>query len=113
MPKAALPNLPVSALFGITKPSGPTSMAIINDLKRLINASRLFADSNTAKENAERAYAPPGEREEKENGQGGKGKWSRGKKRRKGGSEAKIGQGGTLDPLADGVLGMCLLSFSC
>ncbi|KAJ7097833.1 pseudouridine synthase [Mycena belliarum] len=80
MPKASLPNLPVSAFFGIAKPSGPTSMAIINDVKLLITRSKLFMDA----ENLEKS-------------KGKKPKW-------KGKSDIKIGQGGTLDPLADGVL---------
>ncbi|KAI5119185.1 hypothetical protein M0805_000639 [Coniferiporia weirii] len=105
MPKVALPNLPISALFGITKPSGPSSMSVINDVKRLVSASRLFVDSESAKVNAERVYTVDnGEGE----GDADKGKKrDRGGKRRRGrgkGEEAKIGQGGTLDPLADGVL---------
>ena len=107
MPKA-LPSVPVSALFGIVKPSGPSSMAVINDLKRLVNASRLFVDGDTAKENADKLYSAEGS---SRSGEQQRGKWSRGRGRRRGGrgAEAKMGQGGTLDPLADGVLGACPL----
>ena len=101
MPKVSLPTLPVSALFGIVKPSGPSSMAVINDVKRLVNSSRLFVDADTAKENAEKLSSTSSRGEQQ------RGKWSRGRGKRRGGrgTEAKIGQGGTLDPLADGVLG--------
>jgi tRNA pseudouridine55 synthase len=70
--------LPVSGLFGVIKPSGPTSMHVVNQLKELISSSRLFVDEK---------------------------KLAGKKKTRK--NNVKIGQGGTLDPLADGVLGQC------
>lgn len=99
MPKVTLPQLPVSALFGVVKPSGPTSMAVINEVKRLVSASRLFVDDKSARANAKTLYTPSGK---------GLGK-DQGKRKRSNktgrGFEAKIGQGGTLDPLADGVLG--------
>ncbi|KZT11317.1 pseudouridylate synthase 4 [Laetiporus sulphureus 93-53] len=79
MPKA-LPSLPLSALFGVSKPSGPTSMAILERIKPLIASSRLFVEAGQTKE---------------------KGKT---KKARHSRYAFKIGQGGTLDPLADGVL---------
>ncbi|KAJ7774495.1 pseudouridine synthase [Mycena maculata] len=80
MPKATEPALPVSAFFGIVKPTGPTSMSIINEVKLLVTRSKLFMDA-----------------EKLEKGKDKKQSW-RGK------SAIKIGQGGTLDPLADGVL---------
>lgn len=76
MPKS--PSLPLSGLFGVVKPSGPTSMHIVNQLKKLINNSRLFVHQ---------------EKLEKTAG-----------KRRTRKDNVKTGQGGTLDPLADGVL---------
>ncbi|KAI9459409.1 pseudouridine synthase [Lactarius psammicola] len=76
MPKS--PSLPLSGLFGVVKPSGPTSMHVVNQLKKLVNDSRLFVH----KEKLEKAA---------------------GKKRTRK-DNVKIGQGGTLDPLADGVL---------
>ncbi|TFK76289.1 pseudouridine synthase [Pluteus cervinus] len=83
MPKVSLSNLPVSALFGVTKPSGPTSMSIINDIKQLASQSRLFVEASKL-EQVKGKKIPK------------KGKRSR--------EILKIGQGGTLDPLADGVL---------
>ncbi|KAJ6572915.1 pseudouridylate synthase 4 [Mycena sp. CBHHK59/15] len=80
MPKVINSNLPLSALFGVIKPSGPTSMSVINDVKLLVARSRLFVEADKLEK-------------------------AKGKKmntRSKGG--IKIGQGGTLDPLADGVL---------
>lgn len=81
MPKVTLPVFPVSALFAINKPSGPTSMSVINDIKILVGSSRLFVDQKSLD--------------------------ARRPKRRRGKQTdaVKIGQGGTLDPLADGVLG--------
>ena len=76
MPKVSVSSLPVSGLFGIAKPSGPTSMAIINDMKKLVGKSKLFVYEDKL-----------------------------GNKGRRGRDPVKIGQGGTLDPLADGVLG--------
>src|ERR1700722_9270720 len=80
MPKGTLPPLPLSALFGVVKPPGPSSMSLVNDIKRLIENSRLFVDSSKTEQKT-------------------------GKGRRRGSGVARIGQGGTLDPLADGVLG--------
>ncbi|KAF7363512.1 Pseudouridylate synthase 4 [Mycena sanguinolenta] len=96
MPKATVPPLPLSALFGVVKPSGPpffnsrsfadvrptgpTSMSVINDVKLLVSRSKLFVD--------------PGKLESKKKINVRKPK----------AGDLKIGQGGTLDPLADGVL---------
>ncbi|KAH9854219.1 pseudouridylate synthase 4 [Lenzites betulinus] len=81
MPKDATSG-PRSALFGVVKPSGPTSMSVVNDVKRLVANSPLFVEESKLAEKAK---------------QGGKNR----KARR---DAVKIGQGGTLDPLADGVL---------
>ncbi|TFY62010.1 hypothetical protein EVJ58_g4151 [Rhodofomes roseus] len=80
MPKAPS-SLPVSALFGVAKPSGPTSMSVLDTLKPLIASSRLFVAEKELK---------------KEKGKTRKAKHVK--------YAVKIGQGGTLDPLADGVL---------
>jgi len=72
-------------------------MAIVNDIKGLVSSSRLFMPTDVAAKNS-----APGPRKDK-----GKGR----RKERKG-LDAKIGQGGTLDPLADGVLGEFALSSS-
>ncbi|KAF5315629.1 hypothetical protein D9611_004764 [Ephemerocybe angulata] len=88
MPKATLSSLPVSGLFGIVKPSGPTSMSVVHDLQQLIARSKLFVTEEKLEEIKSR-------------------KASKNKRRGKGAREAiKVGQGGTLDPLADGVLGV-------
>ncbi|KAI9446138.1 pseudouridine synthase [Lactarius indigo] len=70
MPKT--PTLPLSGLFGVVKPSGPTSMHVVNQLKKLINNSRLFVH----KEKLEKTVG----------------------KRRTRKDNVKIGQGGTLRP---------------
>ncbi|PBK97050.1 pseudouridylate synthase 4 [Armillaria gallica] len=82
MPKISLPPLPVSCLFGVRKPSGPTSMSVVNDIQAVVQNSKLFVEASKLEQTA--------------------GKKSKGRKRFKG--NVKIGQGGTLDPLADGVL---------
>ncbi|KAI5833932.1 pseudouridine synthase [Schizophyllum commune Tattone D] len=82
MPKVATNAYPVSGLFAIAKPSGPTSMSLLNDLQPLIATSKLFVSEDKIKELK-------------------KNKKPSSKKYRQ---AVKIGQGGTLDPLADGVL---------
>lgn len=80
MPKAvAPPTKPLSGLFAINKPSGIVSMTILNQLQPLLASSDVFQKEKKVE------------------------KW---KAKYKGkGSRVKLGQGGTLDPLADGVLG--------
>jgi hypothetical protein len=56
-------------------------MAIINDLKMLVMRSKLFMDADKLEKLKDK------------------------KPSRRGKNDIKIGQGGTLDPLADGVLG--------
>ena len=75
----------MSGVFAIVKPSGPTSMSIINDIKQLVSNSRLFVDSAKLGPKASKTKTE--------------------KKGRRVRDAVKIGQGGTLDPLADGVLG--------
>lgn len=90
MPKAN--NYPLSVLFGINKPSGPPSMTVLNQLQPLFSSSILFKDPNSQSNN-------------NNGGGGGKGKWNKKGKGRRNEERIKLGQGGTLDPLADGVLG--------
>ena len=85
MPKMNLSSLPVSGLFGVAKPSGPTSMSIVNDLQQLIARSRLFVS-------AEKLEKIKHKKIDRRRGKSGR-------------ESVKVGQGGTLDPLADGVLG--------
>ena len=84
MPKV-LTSFPVSGLFAVAKPSGPTSMSVVNDIKQLVTSSRLFVE-------ADKINQPKSAKEKK------RGKFAK--------DVVKIGQGGTLDPLADGVLGI-------
>ncbi|GAA6043739.1 hypothetical protein JCM8097_000503 [Rhodosporidiobolus ruineniae] len=86
MPKA--PKRPLSALFALNKPSGVPSMTLLNQLQPLFAGSELFKDPNAGKDDG---------------GKGG-GKGGGGRKRRWKEERVKLGQGGTLDPLADGVL---------
>jgi tRNA pseudouridine55 synthase len=86
MPKVMPSSLPISALFGVIKPSGPTSMSVIADIQRLIARSKLFVDA----EKLEKTKGTEADR-------GRRGKRAR--------EAIRVGQGGTLDPLADGVLG--------
>lgn len=89
-----LKKLPLSGLIGIVKPSGMTSMTVLDTLKPLLASSHLFQLP---------ALTPEEERMA-----------SRKRKRRdmhmrnKGmdidARCPKVGQGGTLDPLAEGVL---------
>ncbi|BEI82097.1 hypothetical protein CcaverHIS002_0212570 [Cutaneotrichosporon cavernicola] len=81
---AAGSSLPLNGLFPIAKPSGPGSMRVIEAMTPLLIESRLFTDPNL----------PAGGREVERNK----------RKRNKTHMGLKIGQGGTLDPLADGVL---------
>lgn len=90
MPKVLAGSLPLNGLFAIAKPSGPTSMSILDRLKPLLARSRLLVDQ-------EEDEKMPAEKRKKNRYK--KGRVSRPSDR------PKLGQGGTLDPLADGVLG--------
>lgn len=87
MPKSS--SGPLSAIFAINKPTGIPSMTLLNTLQPLFSSSLLFKDPNAQSNN--------------DNG-GGKGK-GKGRRRKWRDEKVKMGQGGTLDPLADGVLG--------
>lgn len=82
-----LDTRPLSGVFAINKPSGPTSSELLDRLKPLLARSALFKtpdgrpvplEGRMFKKTNRQQHIPP-----------------------------KIGHGGTLDPLADGVLGMC------
>lgn len=90
MPKASgNPVLPLNGLFPIAKPSGPPSMRLIDSITPLLLDSKLFYDPD-------RMRMPDNKKRKSNLTHMG----------------LKIGQGGTLDPLADGVLGASCLSFS-
>ncbi|GAA5913402.1 pseudouridine synthase PUS4 [Sporobolomyces salmoneus] len=81
MPKAS--NTPLSCIFALNKPTGQPSMTLLNKLQPLLSSSTLFKDPNAKDQGG--------------NKKGGRrGKWKE--------NRIKLGQGGTLDPLADGVL---------
>ncbi|TIB76508.1 hypothetical protein E3Q23_01783 [Wallemia mellicola] len=95
MPKTHSIHYPLSGLFALNKPSGITSMALLDSLKPLFGYSQLFKPHEDA--------PPPLPSDKKKKGN----KWRKsrgGGARGVGGYAVKVGQGGTLDPLADGVL---------
>ncbi|KAG8712373.1 hypothetical protein FRC09_019949 [Ceratobasidium sp. 395] len=94
MPKVSISTLPLNGLFALVKPSGPPSMAILDRLKPLFAKSRLLVDQ----EDYERELAEM-KKSKKDKRKPKRGRMSRPVDR------PKLGQGGTLDPLADGVLG--------
>ncbi|WVO13236.1 tRNA pseudouridine(55) synthase [Cryptococcus depauperatus] len=83
MPKVpSVPTMPLNGLFPIAKPTGMSSMKAIDNITPLLIDSKLFDDP-------EKRAQPQSKNKRKKNlTQHG----------------LKIGQGGTLDPLADGVL---------
>lgn len=85
MPAVASGSAPLSGLFAIDKPSGAITMKLLNALKELLETSDTFAVPEKADS-------------------GNNGRWKK-RKRSRPGSSVKLGQGGTLDPLASGVLG--------
>ncbi len=97
-----LARRPLSGVFAINKPSGRTSMSLLEDLKPLFASSALFHDPSSS--GASGGGGGGG-------GGGGAKKLTKAQKRSRsnrnkfGAEPPKIGQGGTLDPLADGVLG--------
>ena len=86
-------------------------MALLNDLKRLLLTSRLFVDDHSAAANAASLAHPSADDPSNHNHKN----WEKGRKRRRGKDstgDIKLGQGGTLDPLADGVLGAFFFPFT-
>ena len=97
MPKVTSPIVPLQGLFGLIKPSGPTSMSLLDALKSLFLESPLFVTNDAERKAFIEARKKRG---------GGKVKAAGNRARNSKYLKAvKIGQGGTLDPLADGVLG--------
>lgn len=83
MPKAPR-SAPLNCLLAINKPTGLITQHLLNKLQPLLASSTLFKDPNAVHDLSA-------------------GKGSRKRKWRA--ERVKLGQGGTLDPLADGVLG--------
>lgn len=89
---STISDRPLNGVFGLEKPSGPTSMSLLEALKPLFARSILFRNKDGS--------VP----DERSSGDGNKkGRKFRGRNKNKL-QPPKIGQGGTLDPLADGVL---------
>jgi tRNA pseudouridine55 synthase len=84
-------NRQLSGLFAINKPSGTVSMTLLESLKELFLSSKLFVD-NPEPFQIEKTTGAKKSRKNKY--------WQK-KNQAK---AIKIGQGGTLDPLASGVL---------
>ncbi|CAD6905637.1 unnamed protein product, partial [Tilletia controversa] len=95
---SATARRPLAGVFAIDKPSGPTSMALLEQLKPLLASSALFMNSDGSLPESRISK----KRNNRGRGRGGKGGWNAGKKGEL--LPPKIGQGGTLDPLASGVL---------
>ncbi|UZJ55475.1 hypothetical protein CBS101457_004795 [Exobasidium rhododendri] len=92
---ASLPNRPVSGLIGILKPSGRTSMSLLETLKPYLAQSSLFqVPLDEQLQNSQFKSSRKRRRDTDRFAEGSNGKVM----------APKIGQGGTLDPLADGVL---------
>ena len=94
-PRAGTSARPLSGLFAIAKPSGPTSMHILDTLKPLLASSALFYEPG--------APEPHSKEHSKKLARRAK-PWERALLQRCGRMPPKLGQGGTLDPLAEGVL---------
>lgn len=73
-------------------------MTILNQLQPLFSSSILFKDPNAVPNDGNNAGGNGGRGK-------GKGKWNKKGGRGRNEERIKLGQGGTLDPLADGVLG--------
>jgi len=87
---ASLADRPLSGLLGIVKPSGPTSMDLLDKLKPLLASSLLFYAPDEKRALQDRRRLKP---------------WEKALQKKCGGRlPPKLGQGGTLDPLAEGVL---------
>ena len=87
---ASLADRPLSGLLGIDKPSGPTSMDLLDRLKPLLASSSLFYAADEKRASQDRRRLKP---------------WEKALQKKCGGRlPPKLGQGGTLDPLAEGVL---------
>lgn len=95
MPKVTNPALPLQGLFGLIKPSGPTSMSLLDALKPLFLESPLFVTDDSER----KAFIEARKKRGKPKSE------NRPRSSKKLNKSVKVGQGGTLDPLADGILG--------
>ena len=86
---AAGAQIPLSGLFAIDKPPGVVTMKLLNSINELLASSDLFLPKPQGSISSE---INGSDRRKRKKGPGRSGK-------------VKLGQGGTLDPLASGVLG--------
>jgi len=103
MPKTTVLALPLSGIFAINKPSGPTSMSLLTRLKPLFSSSRLFvpeAELNAPGKKSKYPGPTPADGKKQKR----KPNWKKLSRQ-----YVKMGSGGTLDPLADGVLGSSII----
>lgn len=98
MPKAG--TWPVSGLFGLNKPSHVITMSMLNDLKELLSSSPVFVSQPAPISSDLSSSKNPNQSVKNSKGKRRGGKYAKPKKE----STVKMGQGGTLDPLANGVL---------
>lgn len=106
MPRATVPVLPLSGIFAVNKPSGPTSMSLLTRLKPLFSSSRLFvpeAQLDTPQKKSRYPGPTPADGKKQKK----KPNWKKLSKQ-----YVKMGSGGTLDPLADGVLGSSIFTIT-
>ena len=83
----------MNGIFAVNKPSGPSSAEIVSQLKKALNSSTLVegSEANTGGAAKKKKFS--------RNRKGGK-QWWRNKQQ----DVVKVGHGGTLDPLASGVM---------
>lgn len=93
MPKAT--NWPVSGLFGLNKPTNMITMNMLNDFKSLLNSSPVFVPQPVPMFSGSSSNNDKQKSNKKRRQRHGKPNKA---------STVKMGQGGTLDPLASGVL---------
>ncbi|KAM0787973.1 hypothetical protein ACM66B_006175 [Microbotryomycetes sp. NB124-2] len=84
-PKAR--STPLSCLFAVNKPTGQISMQLLDKLQPLFASSSLFKDDSNDAQQTKQKYNKRDKRSKFKHA-----------------NRVKMGQGGTLDPLADGVL---------
>lgn len=82
-----------NGVFAVNKPSGPSSAVVVGQIKRVVNNSKLILGSKV------NASLDKSNEKSKGSGQSGQPPWK--KKKNVG---LKVGHGGTLDPLASGVM---------
>lgn len=96
------PKTPISGLIGILKPSGRTSMSLLDALKPLLAHSKLF--QVPVDESIKNKFRSIRKRKRRNGGNNDRFQDDFDGQENNNFMAPKLGQGGTLDPLADGVL---------